>query len=57
VVPGRVVSLQDICLSQSAPRRPEVKDSKGDQLSPVVWVVAAAAAGVLAGIVGCFLSR
>jgi serine/threonine-protein kinase len=54
--PGRVVSLIDIALPKDGARRPAARQgAKRPELSPVVWMVVAAVAGVLAWLAGTYL--
>jgi hypothetical protein len=51
-----VVSLIDIALpTEGSRRRAARQEAKRPELSPVVWMVAAAVAGVLAWLAGTYL--
>jgi hypothetical protein len=55
VVPSRVVSLQDIALSEGARKAPTGPQPGDGEISSAVWVGLAAGVGILAGLIGCFL--
>jgi hypothetical protein len=49
------VSLLDIALPTEGPRRPAARpQSKRVEINPLIWVAAAAVAGVLAWLAGTF---